>query len=1186
MAEFEVIPIRVSALVLKKDTAAVEGKARFSTLPFFDGQRDVNSTTPYLSESVLSRPFASRNLCLKAGVHLHWLLPDSLRRGIQRADGLNMPAVPDRWLVRRRGDSPERKWLVESNYCYPVGSTVETGVSILNKADSNPEELESEINQPYRAIGRQIPFDAWDDSASSSGADYIDLTALGYGEPAFSAFYPNCLSVFGLHDRDLPQGRSTITYDIIGWYSDPATDLASSPRRRLFQTRLTIRGSDTATQSPPDLSVAVGNTAAEALSAILGSALAQDVGKRRQIEEQLDLAQLLPDLGQRQQDFPQKFREARHRREFTAQASGSVWSLRQEEDPQKPRNESQNDTPPPPELAHELHELNAVQKALDRTAHEADSMRWRLFSDWYKYMICAYPPEGAQEDYPPVDEVRHFLKTQLVPAVNWFNSVLMDLQQRQQEARNGVTTSLASLNKGRTAAGKPLWQLNQNAASRFWRPNEPVVLMTWNTPSGSGSRKSTDRTTADGTTTPAEAEQAPARLSVSRIADSSARLTRDELGSILKAIDSDFQKSVPTLNSTDSQTEWKPVVLEWEVELLPIQQRVDSAAGESVYDPDLVLNNYALEESDSDFSREGDIPPLNRGASIYSGLSILSGHAGQLLVDSIDSLADSLPAGNELATVLEPAKQKLEGLSVISQSLDGFNDALLQHKQTLQLSIADPIGFDEDRRFSAGVIREAVRDANRTAPLPLNDFNPLRAGALKFRSMRLVDSFGRTHNLKPDEIITTQRASLRKMGRLLALPPRLAQPARINFRWLSGVDDDEEMSEHPVTSPVCGWVLPNFLDNSLVVYSREGQPLGTLDRNANWKLIPGQSAPADIESISNRHLRRMIRLLSCPEGMSRTAAARKQRSGFVGGLLKVAAAALPGIEPENFRQFKSRALLAGRPLALVRATLNLELMGLPEINHGWLQFRQDLQGGLRSSDGFTDVLFPIRIGDCEQLNDGLIGFWNDREVPDAKPQNASAQPPELPVFTAPHEVAVASKAIQTEQRELSHGGKHSVHSVIHSINSPPECFLMLVDPRGTVSVTSGVLPAKELSIPPFQFSDAMDAIDLTFQCAPVLGERQPDSVELASRPLGDQSDEAGKQHSIQLPVPEEPGYEWSWLERSEGSQATWSETAEIGAINTRAEFSGPQSIRDGWLKLNKTPAAEADDSNAQESTQQ
>ena len=33
--------------------------------------------------------------------------------------------------------------------------------------------------------------------------EYVEkLTALGYGEPLFAAFYPNCLSVFGLYDAD------------------------------------------------------------------------------------------------------------------------------------------------------------------------------------------------------------------------------------------------------------------------------------------------------------------------------------------------------------------------------------------------------------------------------------------------------------------------------------------------------------------------------------------------------------------------------------------------------------------------------------------------------------------------------------------------------------------------------------------------------------------------------------------------------------------------------------------------------------------------------------------------------------------------------------------------------------------------------------------------------------------------
>lgn len=65
------VPVHLDALVLERDTVVVEAMADFTRLPYFDGTRDVNPDTAYISEEILSQPFQNQNLHLKAGVHLH-----------------------------------------------------------------------------------------------------------------------------------------------------------------------------------------------------------------------------------------------------------------------------------------------------------------------------------------------------------------------------------------------------------------------------------------------------------------------------------------------------------------------------------------------------------------------------------------------------------------------------------------------------------------------------------------------------------------------------------------------------------------------------------------------------------------------------------------------------------------------------------------------------------------------------------------------------------------------------------------------------------------------------------------------------------------------------------------------------------------------------------------------------------
>jgi len=190
-----------------------------------------------------------------------------------------------------------------------------------------------------------------------------------------------------------------------------------------------------------------------------------------------------------------------------------------------------------------------------------------------------------------------------------------------------------------------------------------------------------------------------------------------------------------------------------------------------------------------------------------------------------------------------------------------------------------------------------------------------------------------------------------------------------------------------------------------------------------------------------------------------------------------------------------------------------------------------------------------------------------------------------------------------------------------TVEAAPQILSLLIDPRGLVHATSGILPVKAINIPPDQYAAALQAIEITFLSTPIITD-------------------AGKMH---LPLPDEAGYQWSWLQQDE--QGTWSEVssrglirkedfsvfesdagevwselievqwikvidptdptrasvtpkdqrrdaslkdftdktpeiedilerAHIGPVDPTAKFAGPQEIREGWLKL--SPAADGD----------
>ncbi|MBK9711339.1 MAG: hypothetical protein IPO81_08420 [Kouleothrix sp.] len=1199
MSSILLVPVHLDALLLTRDRPFVEARADFSRLPYTAETRDVNPDTPYIGEAIVSTPFQDQNLYLRAGIHLHWALPDALTRGVQSQQGTSFPPAPNRWLVTRSRrnaagqPSIEGQWIVESDYLYPEGASNSAGsVNIPVTADPAKKKY-----QPFRYLGRKLRLAAW--QPADPQAEYLDqLTAVGYGEPTFAAFYPNCHSVFGFHDPQYHDaGADGLQYDVVGWYSRGEQDrLATAVRdaRAAYQQQHPGQTPDAAalaqaiqqalgwavTLAPgqeypeqmlcyarmtfdlagavnelPDVdartAIAVGNTGTEALAAYLASAV--DSGQKLTIEEQLEALLLAFRLENRHLDVGMKFQEARHENGFRAISSGSLWIIRPETAASTPADAADAQEQPtlPQPLADLLDAVNLQQQAYDQAQREIESLRRQLFADWYKYMLCAYPPEGDRESYPNADEVRHYVERKDIAPLRAAIAAAGALQ-LQQDASGNVTraaagdsapTSLAAtlaraindligaldaLNAQAAVASAP-YALRPIEAPRFWQPNDPVVLLAGPAAEASHRHGQDGRLRVDGAL---ECQTLPDATIQSLLPANLAKV-RDQIDAIQRAATGE----TIAFGRWDRPA-WNPFLLQWEVEFFPLQSRSNLRPETGHYLPDFITANYELAASAPDLTVRAGKGALLQAANIYSGSSILTPYAGvrlggelaaflreQLLADYCKARSLAVPADDQYEELLgariadirswyegahkadlgaaapqagDPiysairAYQLLRSLPVLSQALGGFNEALLMHRQTLQLDIADPLGFGDYQPFAQSV-RDCVGRSNRSAAQPGYDFNPLRSGALKLLRLRLVDTFGQARDLDCGNVVTTEQMTVPASPYLVALPPRIAQPARLNFRWLSASAGAQEMNDHPATTPICGWILPNNLDDTLMIYDAAGRALGSISPLRGWLAAPGDMAPIDAAAIGNPHLRKVVAYLLADHG-----------ANFLEDFLAALDATLAAIDPESAGQHDGLALLIGRPIAVVRAFVNLELHGRPAVHHAWNAFRQDMRRNIRDTDDFTRVRFPIRIGEYRQLNDGLVGYW--KETGDGYADD---------VFYAPQSDGITTPRIRSHADDP--------FNLLQSVEAPPQLLTLLVDPRGKVHATCGIAPTKSIDIPPDQYAAALQAIEATFFSAPILTD-------------------AGR---VNLPLPSEPGYAWSWLQRE----------------------------RDGWTELSTTPTA-------------
>ncbi len=1201
---FLLIPLQLDALVLPRDHFVAGPMADFSQLPYTDGTLDRNAEFPYLSEACVAPPFQDQALYLQAGVHLHWALPDALTTARQTNQGQQFPLVPNRWIVlRSKNGTIEKQWLVESDYLYPEqNNALGTSISIPYTPDHSKGEV-----QPYRLLGRTTLLTSNALPAPEAGTQYFQpLTAVGYGEPTFAAFYPNCYSVFGLRDADYTGGSmQNLQYDLVGWYSDASQDflqiflqsftssyqkqygtapdsptLLSAlqdqakwtftlgdtqpfPNATLYFSRLTFTV-DTApdlTDQRSDLTIAVGATGTEALSAYLAHTI--DESKAGIIEDQLEALYIMAQFEKEQIDIGPAFTEARHARGFTGTNGGSLWTIQPDLSTTSQAQQNQEQVTLPDTMAHQLNTLNTLQQTFDGANQEIADRREQLFADWYKYILSIYRPEDARANYPDIDEIRFtieqldrkplqqqldatgtlelaFDSTGLLTGAQAPHQASSTLGAQLAKAINDALADITAFNQANAAHNlKTTYLLKQLPSPRYWQPNEPVILaigpdVEATTRHGQDGRLNEDDL-LEGQTLPGSTTVA--NMCTTRFAD------------LRKLVDG-LSKSGENIGIANWTVQpWNPIVLEWEAEVFPLQNQGNLDPSRGKYASDFVTSNMLLNNGELPFTLLEDPLPtdssplaveqidlslldgqgaITRGANLYTGYSVLVPHASELLLDQLTTFLQQnlvpryyesahIPADQQSADyfsvhsatliswyqgshnpksqddVLYTLTQAYALLTAsdfhgLSQSLGGFNNALLMRKQTLQLPLVDPLGFDDYQTFTQQ-ISALVQDGNSTSPEPLNDFNPIRNGNMRLQRLRLLDTFGLSRNLDRAAVIATQQMTTDDNPYLINLPLRLSQPARLDFRWLSATYGDQEMNDHPASSPICGWLLPNDLDLSLMIYNNTGTALGQITQQCTWQPAPGAAQAIEPAMIANLALQNLVNEL-----LSRG-------QTFFNPFFQILNRALEQIEPETFAQHTDLALLMGRPIALVRAALNLELQGLPATHQGWDTLRQEMVYGLQDTNNFTDVLFPLRIGEAQQLNDGVVGFW----------QETNAQGINGQLFHSAY-VADAKNAQITTLTTLT-----------QTLLDKPITLTMLVDPRGTMHATAGVVPVKEITIPPDQFTPAIQAMEISFLTAPLLTN----------------------QGQIQLPLPLEAGYNWNWLQKD---QSTWSRIRDVPVI--------------------------------------
>ncbi|WP_454131589.1 hypothetical protein [Kitasatospora aureofaciens] len=1146
-----VVPVEVAALAVNEQTRITDGS--------FIWQRWQADFTALAEDNLPPEPVPFTfedwsNDPGRCGVYLQWQLPEALTRGRHdEVEGIgDFPLVPNRWLVvRYRDDTRQtRAWVVQSDYLgtRDDGQDVVPGTASYLDPDGNGANADDELKATF--IGRRHELTAEQPWREPADARKPFLTAIGSGLLTFTAFQPYNENVFSLHDPlDDVAGDARLSYHVSGWYSDPTVDIAAageplaelldrlewlaptatsaidrtlytgSALGLLWEPEGGVPASDC--PGPDNIAVCVANSAAEALAALPeqsggDGALSTD-------EARLFGAFALGTLDAL--DRPDGAGDdvtarAAHDTGFGPAPSGFTWRV-VDGDTAEARAAL---TTAQRAARREMEEgvvagLNRLQAEHDALAHELAAAQERL------YLLWALSLENR-----PYPDFAAAIEDELNPAVpGGAAGRVADLSRRlvakRAEIPWGTTPEELETSAAAYAAREGLLSaavLKRVPADPYEDSADPVVLLQGahlNAPLTRGSalpcRPGDRLVTAIGP------------ISAGSVVTDVAQIATGGLPAIVPAALTEFfilararaegainpgqvTGALPEYGTEAWRQPWQPLYLMWKASYTPLAYEENGQA------------RWRFDGTRYRWMGEGEIPESVE----VMGRQILTPSAGHALAGQIDNYAAyraDLPQ-DLMRQLREDARHK----DFLSQTLDGFG-ATLRQRET------------RAGRRPPEAIENLIGQSDSPAPVPGTPpkyagqpwkdsvFHELRAGQMAFTRLSVVDRFGRAVNLiqdelhfepvRPDPMTPDHPIDDLAPDRLIELGPRLLQPARLRLDFLAGDrEDEEDVAVTPGANPVCAWLLHNRLDRTLACFDAEGVALGELrevlspqgPRVVEWVALPGSSITdlAQLEAVSP-HVYRFLDAI------------RRRGPAVLAAVRATLDDSLAMIDPDG-TESTGLGFLLGRPLALVRTRLDLELCGPARRTVGWTDVIDPPDPDLPGYQWF------VRLGEPAHTDDGLVGCVLGDD------------------YDHFETVIEPSGDHGGYLRPIPTDGEPPIRL---SFAGHPARATLLVDPRVPVHATTDILPTGTVHIPQEFTARALARMTVGFRAGPLL------AAEAARTAV--------------MPAPSTVTGTWTWAE----PHGTGWRTLPITVPDPAALPQGRPEVRSGFLVLSDALSA-------------
>jgi hypothetical protein len=558
---------------------------------------------------------------------------------------------------------------------------------------------------------------------------------------------------------------------------------------------------------------------------------------------------------------------------------------------------------------------------------------------------------------------------------------------------------------------------------------------------------------------------------------------------------------------------WLPLYFSYDVSYFPVASKTEL---NNAYNIKFINEKFTLNHHNDKLTPVNNYHYLTDGIR-FQNTSLLSRHSKTNIQEKIKEYIEKHPEQEDMDGILSQLytiSAKLPDL--LSQSLFGFNEALTGLKNTLQLAI---VNFDENNTLQtlASDLNDII-DGHNKYEIDNNAYKqanylPLSGGLLKINELKIIDAFGRHIDVPKNNLAVAGSLTVTdKDITNLYIAPRITHPTRLNAQWTP--------SESTKPSPIAGWLMPNFIDQSIWLFSNKGEALGELlSMVKKWKKVPGSAWDSFETAIEN-----------LPITFQKVATYFYNDAKNVSTFLNETKLLLSTNQPDNHRSLSANALFLGTPLAVADLELSLELEGLPPIDYSEASIHEELKEAITdnaSSDvfneknkfkrcqGLSDVKVPVLIGNTDHVGDGLMAYLiNDTQKDYSKCYYANEE-----------------QALQLNGQKLK--------------------LTLVFDPRNNIHFHTGLLPVKQLQLAPEHYGSAIQNMQLAISVGSVL---------VAS------GYSAQNKQAIKMPLPATAKAQWEWWW---GKNDEWKNT-KATEEHDDAVNEGFNELTQGWLKITNT----------------